>query len=69
MEKGFIITLKFFGRLIKYKQCNYTDINVHRAIKQYAQQNFIIKYSSWQELAFIKRYVKSLWAMGLDKRF
>ena len=36
---------KFFSRLIKYKQCNYTDINFHRAIKQFAQQNLIIKYS------------------------
>ena len=54
---------------MKYKQCNYTDINFHRAIKQYAQQNLIIKYSCWQELAFIKRHVKSLWAMGVDKRF
>ena len=55
--------------MTKYKQCNYTDINVHRAIKQYAQQNIIIKYSCWQELAFMKRYVKSLWAMCVDKRF
>ena len=60
---------KFFSILIKYKQCNYTDINFHRAIKQYAQQNLNIKYSCRQELAFIKRYVKSLWAMGVDKRF
>ena len=25
------------------------------------------EYSCWQELAFIKRYEKSLWAMGVDK--
>ena len=68
MQKGFIIILNF-SRLIKYKQCNYTDINFHRAIKKYAQQNHIIKYSCWQELAFIKRYVKSPWAMGVDQRF
>ena len=55
---------------IHYKQCNYI-VNFHRAIKQYVKQNLIIKYmySSRQELAFIKRYVKSLWAMGVDKRF
>ena len=69
MQKGFIIIL-IFSRLIKYKQCNYTDINFHRAIKQYVQHNLIMKYSCWQELAFIKkRYVKSLWTMGVDKRF
>ena len=64
MQKDFIII-----RLIKYKQCIYTGINFHRANKQYAQQNLIIKYSCWQELAFIKRYVKSLWAIGVDKCF
>ena len=58
-----------FSRLIKYKQCSYTGINFHRAIKQYVQQNLIIKYSCWSELAFIKWYVKSLWSMGVDKRF
>ena len=40
---------------MKYKQCNYTDTHFHRAIKQYAQQNLIIKCSCWQELAFIKK--------------
>ena len=35
---------------MKYKQCNYTDINFHRAIKQYAQQNLIINYSCWQKI-------------------
>ena len=43
MQNGFIIILRV-RRLIKYKQCNYTDINFHRAIKQYAKQNLIIKY-------------------------
>ena len=58
--KRFSNHVKFYCRLMKYEQCNYTDINFHRAIKQYAQQNIIIKY---------KRYVKSLWGMGVDKRF
>ena len=39
MQKGFIIIL-FLRRLIKYKQCNYTDINFHRAIKQYAFRKY-----------------------------
>ena len=42
MQKGFIIIL-FLVDWKKYEQCNYSDIYFHRAIKQYAQQNFIIK--------------------------
>ena len=33
-----VLNAKRFYNLIKYKQCNYTDINFHRAIKQYGQQ-------------------------------
>ena len=62
--KRFYNHLKFFNRLIKYKQCNYTDVSFHRAIKQYAQQNLIIKTSFYKKIC-----VKRLWAKGVYKRF